>query len=173
MRPCWSRRRIYMHNFLLIYKSALISVVSVRWDSSCIHAFGFSARWDSPCTHAVGYSARWESPCTKILEFQRIFCYLNKKFPGISKSEVGKFVAGRTNIFPELPFNYQICMSASILYIFLHASDYQRADTSRATVHLDSQRADASRAIVHLDSQRADTSRATVHATTSMVTEKK
>ena len=50
-------------------------------------------------------------------------------------------------------------MSASILYIFLHASDYQRADTSRATVHLDSQRADASRAIVH--------------ATTSMVTEKK
>ena len=88
---------------------------------------------------------------------------MNKKFPGISKSEVGKFVAGRTNIFPELPFNYQICMSASILYIFLHASDYQRADTSRATVHLDSQHADASRAIVHLDSQRADTSRATVH----------
>ena len=85
---------------------------------------------------------------------------MNKKFPGISKSEVGKFVAGRTNIFPELPFNYQICMSASILYIFLHASDYQRADTSRATVHLDSQHADASRAIVHLDSQRADTSRA-------------
>ena len=84
---------------------------------------------------------------------------MNKKFPGISKSEVGKFVAGRTNIFPELPFNYQIFMSASILYIFLHASDYQRADTSRATVHL--------------DSQRADTSRATVHATTSMVTEKK
>ena len=160
MRPCWSRRRIYMHNFLLIYKSALISVVSVRWDSSCIHAFGFSARWDSPCTHAVGYSARWESPCTKILEFQRIFCYLNKKFPGISKSEVGKFVAGRTNIFPELPFNYQICMSASILYIFLHASDYQRADTSRATVHLDSQYADTSRAIVHLDSQRADATRA-------------
>ena len=54
-------------------------------------------------------------------------------------------------------------MSASILYIFLHASDYQRADTSRATVHLDSQHADASRATVHLDSQRADASRAIVH----------
>ena len=51
-------------------------------------------------------------------------------------------------------------MSASFLYIFLHSSDGQRADTSRATVHLDSQHAEASRAIVHLDSQRADATRA-------------
>ena len=62
-------------------------------------------------------------------------------------------------------------MSASFLYIFLHAGDGQRADTSRATVHNDSQRSENPRATVHNDSQHADISRATVKVTTSVLTE--
>ena len=54
---------------------------------------------------------------------------------------------------------------------FLHASECQRADTSRATVHNDSQRSENPRATVHNDSQHADISRATLKVTTSVLTE--
>ena len=89
--------------------------------------------------------------------------------PADLKSEIllqGVLILSRNSL---LYFNYA-CQHHFCIF-FLHASECQRADTSRATVHNDSQRSENPRATVHNDSQHADISRATLKVTTSVLTE--